>query len=60
MALIKYRIKTEIVYLKHLSQSGIIGMRKFTAEEEKILDDVYNITEEDALTVKKSQLQIMM
>lgn len=53
MALIKYRIKTEIVYLKHLSQSGIIGMRKFTAEEEKILDDVYNITEEDALTVKK-------
>lgn len=53
MALIKYRIKTEITYLKHLSHAGIIGLRTFTEDEEKLLDDVCDITEEDALTVKK-------
>ena len=36
-----------------MSHTDIIGLRKFTADEEKLLDDVYDITEEDALTVKK-------
>ncbi len=53
MALIRYRILTEVTYLKYLSSSGVIGLRAFTSDEEKLLDNICDITEEDALTVKK-------
>lgn len=53
MALIKYRIITEVTYLKYLSENGNIGLRKFTSAENKLLDDLCRISEDDALLVKQ-------
>jgi len=53
MALIKYRITTEIVYLKYLSSHAGVGLRKFTAAEIKMLDEFCEISVEDAEIVKQ-------
>lgn len=53
MALIQYRVKTEVTYLKYLCSSGVIGSRRFSPQELKLLDGICSISEEDALTVKK-------
>ena len=53
MALIKYRITTEIIYLKYLSSNAGVGLRKFTGAEIKMLDELCDISVEDAEIVKQ-------
>lgn len=53
MALIKYRVTAEVVYLKKLSSSVGVGMRAFTNNEIKILDDLCNISIDDTIVVKR-------
>jgi adenylosuccinate lyase len=52
-ALIKYRVMTEIKYLQLLSEKGEIGIRKFTDNENSLLEKLYDITDEDANIVKE-------
>lgn len=52
-ALIRARVKVECEYLRALSETKGVGMREFTAAEKKILDNLADISLEDAHVVKK-------
>src|SRR3989344_1850543 len=51
-ALIRARIKVESEYLLALSEEKELGIRKLTAEEKKLLSDLWRISIEDARIVK--------
>ena len=51
-ALIRYRVFVEVNYLLSLSEEGVVGLRKFSDEEKKILIEITDISEEDAEIVK--------
>ena len=52
-ALIKYRIYVEIKYLIHLFKEKKLGLRELTKREIILLEDIYDISDEDAELVKK-------
>jgi adenylosuccinate lyase len=54
-ALIKYRVKIEILYLKQLSEFKVI--RKFSAKEKKSLDRIAEVESKDCQLVKKFEKQ---
>ncbi len=56
-ALIKFRIFVEAQYLIHLFNQNKLGLRKLTKDEINLLNNLANITDQDAELVKKIETQ---
>ena len=52
-ALMQYRILVETNYLLLLSKEGKIGLRKFNKQEIELLQNLHNLTDEQALIIKQ-------